>query len=103
METCRGTRKSKLALLRNRNGQFAIEAVLLTAVLIGGFVATTGIIKEKGYISKLFEGPIRSLGNMTAFGTFKQACEGLGSNKKKQTLSHCHPNSVTRALSSKPQ
>ncbi len=103
MNACRGKRKTKLSDLRNQRGQFAIEAVLLTALLVGTFVFATGVIKEKKMISKLFGGPIRSVANMTGFGTFRESCEGLGSNKKKQKLSNCHPNSISRALSSKPE
>lgn len=103
MDACRGKRKSKFSALRNQQGQFAIEAVLLTALLIGTFVFVTGVIKEQKMIPKLFGGPVKSLRNMTGFGTFRESCEGLGSNKKKQNLSQCHPNSISRALSSKPE
>lgn len=102
MNACRGKRKSKLSDLRNQRGQFAIEAVLLLAVLIGTFMFVTGIVKEKKMMAKLFNGPVKSMRNMTGFGTFREACEGLGANKKKQNLSQCHPNSISRALSSDP-
>lgn len=102
MNACRGKRKSKFSAPRNQRGQFAIEAVLLLAVLIGTFMFVTGIIKEKKMMVKLFSGPVKSMRNMTGFGTFRESCEGLGSNKKKQNLSHCHPNSISRALSSDP-
>lgn len=103
MDACRGKRKSKFSDLRNQRGQFAIEAVLLTTLLVGTFVFVTGVIKEKKMIPKLFGGPIKSMSNMAGFGTFRESCEGLGSNKKKQKLSNCHPNSISRALSSKPE
>lgn len=112
MDACRGKKKNSLLFLsflrsrsqlNNQRGQFAIEAVLLTALLVGTFVAVTGVIKEKKMITKLFGAPVKSLKNMTAFGTFRESCEGLGINKRKQTLSQCHPNSITRALSSKPE
>lgn len=103
MNACRGKRKSKIPKLSNQRGQFAIEAVLLTALLIGTFVFVTGIIKEKKMMAKLLGGPVKSMRNMTGFGTFRDSCTGLGSNKKKQTLSNCHPNSITRALSSDPK
>lgn len=102
MNACRGKRKSKLSSLRNQRGQFAIEAVLLMAVLIGTFMFVTGVIKEKKMVAKLFGGPVKSMRNMTGFGTFRESCEGLGANKKKQNLSQCHPNSISRALSSDP-
>ena len=103
MEECRGKRKSKLSVLRNQRGQFAIEAVLLLAVLIGGFMAFTSVVKKEKLLVKLFQKPVQSMRNMTGFGTFRESCEGLGANKKKQNLSQCHPNSITRALSSKPE
>jgi len=103
VNACRGKRKTKvLAALRNQRGQFAIEAVLLTALLVGVFMFVTGVIKEKKMISTLFTGPVKSMRNMTGFGTFRESCEGLGANKKKQNLSQCHPNSISRALSSDP-
>jgi hypothetical protein len=103
MDSFRGKKKNKFFFFKNQKGQFAIEAVLLTAVLIGAFTFATANIKQKGYIPKLFGKPIQSLRNMTAFGTFRETCIGLGANKKSQTLSQCHPNSITRALSSKPE
>lgn len=102
MNACRGKRKSRLLALRNERGQFAIEAVLLTALLIGTFMFVTGLIKEKKMIPRLFSGPVKSMRNMTGFGTFRESCEGIGANKKKQNLSQCHPNSISRALSSDP-
>ena len=102
MNAYRGKRKSSLKSLRNERGQFAIEAVLLMALLIGSFMFVTGIVKEKKMIQKLFSGPVKSIRNMTGFGTFRESCEGLGANKKKQNLSQCHPNSISRALSSDP-
>lgn len=97
-----GLRKNKFRPLNNK-GQFAIEAVLLTALLVGVFVFVTSEIKKKNMMAKLVGGPIKSVRNMTAFGTFREACMGLGSNSRRQTLSQCHPNSMTRALSSKPE
>lgn len=102
MSECLGKRESKISSLRDQRGQFAIEAVLLMALLIGTFMFVTGIIKEKKMIAKLFSGPIGSVRNMTGYGTFREACEGLGANKRRQNLSQCHPNSVSRALSSDP-
>lgn len=97
-----GLKKSKIRSLNNK-GQFAIEAVLLTALLVGVFIFVSGEIKKKNMIAKLASGPVKSLRNMTGFGTFREACTGLGANRKRQTLSQCHPNSMTRALSSKPE
>lgn len=103
MKTCRGQKKSEFSGFRNQRGQFAIEAVLLLAVLIGTFMFVTGIVKKEKMLTKLFQKPVLSLRNMTGFGTFRESCEGLGANKKKQNLSQCHPNSISRALSSKPE
>lgn len=111
MNECLGKRKNSKknlssltadACLRNQRGQFAIEAVLLMALLIGCFTYVTGVVKDKKMIPRLFSGPVKSMRNMTGFGTFRESCEGLGSNKKKQNLSQCHPNSISRALSSDP-
>jgi len=72
------------------------------ALLIGTFMFVTGIVKKQNMIGRLFEKPVKSIRNMTGFGTFRESCEGLGANKKKQNLSQCHPNSISRALSSDP-
>lgn len=102
MNAYRGKRKSKRLALRNERGQFAIEAVLLLALLVGTFMFVTGIIKKQKMITRLFAKPVQSMRNMTGYGTFRESCEGLGANKKKQNLSQCHPNSISRALSSDP-
>ncbi len=87
---------------QNNNGQFAIETVLLMAVLVGGFVLFTNQVKQSGYITKLFSAPILNIKNMTSYGTWKESCTGFGSSKSQQTLANCHPNSITRGLSSNP-
>ena len=89
-------------LLKNNKGQFAIEAILLMSVTVGLFIFFTKTIKEKQLISNLFSRPINSIKNMTTFGTWKENCTGFGSSKSKQTLANCHPNSITRGLSSNP-
>lgn len=89
-------------LKKNNRGQLAIESVLLLSVLVGLFFTVSNTIKEKKVISRLFEPTIGSVKNMTAYGTWKESCLGLGSGKRQQKLSNCHPNSINRALSSNP-
>jgi len=80
----------------------AIETVLLLSVLVTGFMLFTNLIKQKQLLPKLFSTPITSLKNMAGYGTWQETCQGLGSSKSPQRLSNCHPNSITRALSSDP-
>lgn len=92
----------KFIYLKNNRGQFAIEAVLLSAILIGGFVAATSLIKKNNYISKLFTGPMKAVKNMAEYGTWKSACTGYSAKPTRATQGRCHPNSSLRALSSNP-
>lgn len=101
MDECPGTKKTKF-FVKNNKGQFAIEAILLMSVLVGAFILFSNTLREKKLISKLFAQPIGSIRNMTGYGTFKETCTGLGGSRSQQRLSNCHPNSVSRALSSDP-
>jgi len=75
---------------------------LLLSVMIGGFLLFSREMQNRKILQKLFTTPITSVKNMTGYGTWKETCQGLGSSKTKQRLSYCHPNSITRALSSDP-
>jgi len=100
MEKSLGTKK--INPQKNQRGQMAIEAVLLLSVMVGGFLLFSQKMQEKKVLQKLFSTPITSLRNMTGFGTWKETCQGLGSSKSAQRLSNCHPNSISRDLSSDP-
>jgi len=100
LEKSDGTKE--INCLSNRRGQLAIEAVLLLSVLITGFILFTKTVREKQLLPRLFNAPITSLKNMAGYGTWRETCQGLGSSKSPQRLSNCHPNSITRALSSDP-
>lgn len=107
MVKCRGIEESKnffvsKKFLKNNNGQLAIEVVLLMSVLISTFVFLTGQLRQRQVFQNLFTKPIVSLRNMTGYGTFKENCKGLGASGAAQKLSNCHPNSITRSLSSDP-
>ena len=98
MAKLNGLKKNSL----NQKGQFAIEAVLLMSVLIGGFLLFTKTMQENKVIQKLFTKPIVSLRTMTAYGTWKEDCIGFSKSKQKFNQSNCHPNSIHRGLSSNP-
>lgn len=85
----------------NQRGQFAIEAVLLMTVLLGVFMMVTKYVRDNKLISKLVAGPMQNVAAMTAYGTWKaDGCTAPG--KSKQTIGKCHPNSISRSLSSNP-
>lgn len=104
MEQSNGKGKIKIQFFSNR-GQFAIEAVLLVTVLVGAFLF---IIKEsnlKGKLQKMTDGSVGYVGRMAQYGTWREECKPIKGGKvpdKIPTAANCHPNSINRALSSKP-
>ena len=86
----------------NNKGQFAIESVLLVTILIGLFMLVTKYARDNDLISKLVTTPFTTnVAAMTAFGVWKpDGCVSKG--KPKQTIGKCHPNSITRSVSSAP-
>lgn len=94
-------KKKTNSLLLNRRGQFLIESVLLLVILLGLFMAVTNYAREKKLLSKLVEGPIKNVAAMTAFGTWKpDGCKSASGATL--TIGKCHPNSISRSLSSSP-
>lgn len=91
----RGLKKS------NQKGQIAIESLLLMVVLVGAFLFLTKELNDRKIVSKLVAGPIKSIGAMTGYGTWRaDGCTAPG--KSRVTLGKCHPNSIARSLSSDP-
>ena len=89
----------------NNKGQFAIESVLLMTILLGVFLAVTNYAKQKNLLANLVEKPVQSVAIMTGFGVWKSG-DGTGCkapNKPTVTLGKCHPNSISRSLSSDPK
>ena len=88
-------------LKRNNKGQMLIESVLIMVVLLGFFMLLTNLIKEKKLVQKMVEPSIRSVANMTKYGTWRgDGCTAPG--KSKVSIGKCHPNSIARSLSSDP-
>ena len=70
-------------------------------VLVGFFVFATNTVREKKLISNLVKEPMNNVATMAAFGTWKRdGCTAPGGSK--QTIGKCHPNSIARSLSSRP-
>lgn len=93
--------KSNHNPLRNQKGQFLIESVLLLVVLLGVFMLATNYVRERQLLAKLVEGPMRNVSAMVAFGTWRaDGCTAPG--RSRQTIGKCHPNSISRSLSSDP-
>lgn len=101
-DECLGLKgKSKYAPLQNQKGQFLIESVLLLVVLLGVFMLVSNYVRDKQLLSKLVEGPMRNVSAMVAFGTWRaDGCTAPG--RARQTIGKCHPNSISRSLSSDP-
>ncbi len=90
-----------LGSIKNKRGQFAIEAVLLMTVLVGAFVFVTQKAREMKLIQNLASKPMEQLSTMTGYGSWKQQCSAQGKSNR-ETLGKCHPNSIHRSLSSDP-
>jgi hypothetical protein len=101
MEKFRGSTKSKFLLLK-KNGQFAIEAVLLMTILMGIFLTFLKYTRDNKMLQKVVSDPVaKKLEAVTGFGTWRpDGCTAPG--KSQQTLGKCHPNSIHRSLSSDP-
>lgn len=91
-----------LKRISNSKGQFAIESVLLVTILIGGFMLITKYARDNNLISKLVTTPFTTnVAAMTAFGVWHaDGCRSPG--KARQTIGKCHPNSISRSVSSAP-
>ncbi|MGZ3689898.1 MAG: hypothetical protein ACXVAX_00255 [Pseudobdellovibrio sp.] len=88
--------------LKKNKGQIAIESVLLITVLMAGFLVLTSAFRQKQYLSKMVEGPMKNLAAMTAYGTWhNDGCTAAG--KSKVSIGKCHPNSIERSQSSDPK
>ncbi len=101
MEKFLGSTKNNL--IRNRRGQFAIEAVLLLTLLVGISLSIFNFVKgPPSLLQKLVTTKvIARFSTITSFGTWNSdGCTAPG--KAKQTLGKCHPNSIHRSLSSDP-
>lgn len=100
----RGSKKNrKVQFLSNQKGQFLIEAVLLTVVLVGFFLVFIKYAKEKKFVSNLATKPMENVQAMAGYGTWnKDGCKGLGKSSK-VSLGKCHPNSTHRSTSSDPK
>ncbi|MEK6628418.1 MAG: hypothetical protein AABY53_07310, partial [Bdellovibrionota bacterium] len=91
-------------ILKNNQGQFAIESLLLMTILIGAFLALTNYLRDNKLISKLVQKPIQSVATMAGYGVWKS--EGGGCKvpgKTAVSLGKCHPNAIARSLSSAPR
>lgn len=102
MDESNGKGKIKIKFFSNR-GQFAIEAVLLATIFVGVFLLAIKTLKEKQSIQKLTDGSVSYVGRMAQYGTWREACKPIkGGSGRPETAANCHPNSINRALSSKP-
>lgn len=64
--------KKKFSPLRNRKGQFVIEAVLLMVLSIGLFLTGTKYLREKKVVEKMVQGPWSRIATMTESGIWAE-------------------------------
>jgi hypothetical protein len=75
--------------IRNNRGQYVIEAVLLSIVLVSMFSFVTTELRNRGYVRNLLQQPILVLGGMVESGVWTDASTARG----------YHPNHGYRHLS----
>lgn len=99
-----GSKKNlRVQFLSNQKGQFLIESILLTVVLVGFFLFFIKYAKEKKFVSTLASKPMENVQAMSGYGTWnKDGCKGLGKSTR-VSLGKCHPNSIHRSISSDPK
>lgn len=83
---------SKKSLLKNENGQFVIEAVLLMVLSIGLLVLGIRTLREGRMLENLVASPWQKVAGMIESGNWDTADKAA---KK-------HPNQLDRSLSLKP-
>lgn len=77
----------------NNKGQFAIEAVLLTVIFVGAFMAASRFLRDEKFLAKMIAGPWVQLQGMAECGSW-----GAPSKVCKK-----HPNNSTRTLTYDPR
>lgn len=77
----------------NNKGQFAIEAVLLTVIFVGAFMAATEFLRNEKFLAKMVGGPWVQIQGMTECGVW-----GAPSKVCKK-----HPNNTSRLLTYDPR
>ncbi|KHD88537.1 MAG: hypothetical protein OM95_08480 [Bdellovibrio sp. ArHS] len=82
----------KHAPLRNRKGQFVIEAVLLMVVGVGFFIWGTNQLREGKILAKLIGGPWEKVSGMIESGVWETPDKARTS----------HPNQYDRSLTIDP-
>ena len=72
--------------MKNQAGQITVEAVLIVTLLLGTTMATTRLIKERGYLASIVETPWEYLSGMMENGVWTPPELGKAS----------HPNHIQR-------
>lgn len=74
-------------ILKNRRGQFVVEGILLSVILVGVLMLLTKKIREGKVVTKMVTGPWTKVAGMTENGVWDEA--GPAARKK-------HPNNFSR-------
>lgn len=72
--------------MKRQSGQITVEAVLVLTILLSTSFAGLQVFKNRGYLSKLVEGPWQYLAGMIENGMWSPPKQGRAK----------HPNHVTR-------
>ncbi|WP_253696544.1 hypothetical protein ACLWBD_00610 [Bdellovibrio sp. HCB117] len=79
--------------LRNRKGQFVIEAVLLMVVGVSFFIWGTNQLREQKILAKLIGGPWEKVSGMIESGVWETPDKARAN----------HPNQIDRSLTIDPK
>lgn len=86
-------KNSRKSLLKNEQGQFVIEAILLMVLSIGLLTLGLRTLRDGNFLGDLVSGPWDRLAGMIESGSW----EGAEAAAKK------HPNQLSRSLSLSPK
>jgi hypothetical protein len=85
--------KNAVSFLRNRRGQFVIEAVLLMVLSVGLLMGGLKLLRDAKVVSNLVDGPWERVAGMIESGSWQEPAAAAA----------LHPNQRSRSLSLKPK
>lgn len=85
-------KNSKKSLLKNENGQFVVEAVLLMVLSVGLLILGIRVLREGKILESLVASPWQKVAGMIESGNWEVA----------EAAAKKHPNQIDRSLSLKP-
>lgn len=79
----------KTSILRNQQGQFVIEGILLMVLMVALTIALTTKVRETGLVTRMVTGPWAKIAGMTENGVWEEPGPAARA---------AHPNSFDRVF-----